>query len=205
MNPTSLYDPIAAGCQCHVCPLRNTSPIIPPEGPVNKAPKVVIIGDAPGPRDIEAGRPFFGAGGVKLSQYLTKLKITRSEAFLTHAVLCRTKVPDLEGARAWQPKTYAAWFKRENVARRKAGAEILVNPFEACAPRLYRELTAADQHAKAEGAPNGIVVMPVENFAMGSVFGVPGSSLPVLKYRGSVIQESDFAQMQLLLRRGKTK
>jgi hypothetical protein len=163
----------------------------------------VIVADAPGPRDIEAGRPFFGAGGVKLAQYLTKLKITRQDALLTSAVLCRTKVPDLEGARAWQPKTYAAWLKKENLARRKNDVPELVSPFLACAPRLYRELNAADAHAKAEGAPNGIVVMPVENFAMGSVFGVPGSSLPVLKYRGSVIQEHDFGQMQLLLRRGK--
>lgn len=129
-----------------------------------------------------------------------------SENFATIGAIvhnCRTRVPDSAGRSSFSPKTFMAWLKRENIARRKAGAPELIDPFTACYPRLQHELKRADAAARAAGMPNGVVVMPFENFAMGSVFGVPGKSLPVMKYRGSVITEADAPVMQKLLMRGK--
>lgn len=65
--------------------------------------------------------------------------------------------------------------------------DLLATPFECCFPRLRGELHRAERAAKAKGQPNGAVIMPMGNFAMGSVMGHPSHPQGILKWRGSVI------------------
>jgi uracil-DNA glycosylase len=51
--------------------------------------KVVLIGEAPGRREDELGRPFVGAAGKILEKVLEEAGISRSQIFITNIVKCR--------------------------------------------------------------------------------------------------------------------
>lgn len=56
-------------------------------------------------------------------------------------------------------------------------------PLECCANRLWNELQWFEQKARESGRPNGVVVVPMGNFALQAVAGRQG----VMKARGSVM------------------
>lgn len=64
------------------CPLSKTSKnAVPGEGPVNA--KLMIIGQAPGAKEDETGRPFVGRAGKFLDQLLETARIDRKKIFIT--------------------------------------------------------------------------------------------------------------------------
>lgn len=184
------YDPREHSARCDECPLRGTI-VVPPEGDENAG--YVIVSDAPGMADVTHERPFMGASGAKLTEVLSRAGLTRASAWLTSALLCRPEVPGESGARRYDLKLYLAWLRKENVRRKKEARankttpDLLVSPFECCYPRLRGELHRAERAAKAKGQVNGAVVVPVGNFALGSVMGNPGQAQGIMKWRGSVI------------------
>ena len=73
---------------CRACPLykfrRNP---VPGEGSLNAT--VMLIGEAPGRREDETGRPFVGAAGKYLDELLSKAGLKREDVFITNVVKCR--------------------------------------------------------------------------------------------------------------------
>ena len=70
-------------CKLHTSRRR----VVPGEGPLNA--KIMIIGEAPGEKEDEEGRPFVGAAGQLLTKLLNTVGIRREEVYITNVVKCR--------------------------------------------------------------------------------------------------------------------
>jgi len=60
---------------------------VPGEGSLES--KVFFLGEAPGRREDEEGRPFVGAAGKLLDTLLRSIGLSRSQVFITNVVKCR--------------------------------------------------------------------------------------------------------------------
>jgi uracil-DNA glycosylase family 4 len=54
------------------------------EGPVNA--RAAVVGESPGPPDIDSGRPFMGPAGQMLERILASVGLARGECYLTNVV-----------------------------------------------------------------------------------------------------------------------
>jgi uracil-DNA glycosylase family 4 len=176
------------GALCAECPLNDQRPVAA-TGPLDAG--VVFVGEGPGRFEVIKGECFVGPSGSKLGELLYKNRTTRDQVYVTNAVWCRPEIPGVEGARRYEVKAYVAWFRKQNQMRKKQGLMVQKSPFECCAPRLKWELDWLDHNAKAKGAPNGAVIVPLGNFALAATttwLGVAGKVGGVMKYRGSVLE-----------------
>jgi DNA polymerase len=57
------------------------------EGPLNA--KIMLVGEAPGREENEAGRPFVGAAGRALERHLYRIGLKREDVYITNVVKCR--------------------------------------------------------------------------------------------------------------------
>jgi DNA polymerase len=72
---------------CTKCALKGSREnIVPGEGPVNA--KIMIIGQAPGAKENETGRPFVGRAGQFLNHLLEIAGIERGKVFITSILKC---------------------------------------------------------------------------------------------------------------------
>jgi len=76
----------AADCQLCALAERRTQ-VVWGDGPATA--RVVFIGEAPGRKEDEGGRPFIGAAGHLLDELLSAAHITRSDVYITNIVKCR--------------------------------------------------------------------------------------------------------------------
>jgi len=76
----------AADCQRCALAERRTQ-VVWGDGPATA--KVVFIGEAPGRKEDEGGRPFIGAAGHLLDELLQSAHITRADVYITNIVKCR--------------------------------------------------------------------------------------------------------------------
>lgn len=60
---------------------------VPGEGSLK--PVLMFVGEAPGSREDEEGRPFVGAAGKLLTELISSIGLTRSEVYITNIVKCR--------------------------------------------------------------------------------------------------------------------
>jgi DNA polymerase len=54
------------------------------DGPLK--PSVAVVGESPGPPDIDSGRPFMGPSGQMLERILTSINLRRASCYLTNTV-----------------------------------------------------------------------------------------------------------------------
>lgn len=90
---------------CPLCKLARTRKnAVPGEGQISA--KIMFIGEAPGRREDEKGKPFVGAAGRILDDLLKKAGIERSQVFITNIVKCRppnNRVPEEDELIACRP------------------------------------------------------------------------------------------------------
>jgi DNA polymerase len=73
---------------CTACGLSATrTHVVPGEG--SPTAQVVFVGEAPGAREDQAGRPFVGASGRLLDDLLASIGLRREEVFILNTVKCR--------------------------------------------------------------------------------------------------------------------
>lgn len=74
--------------ECNKCPLHlyRRNPV-PGEGSCTA--EIMFVGEAPGSKEDETGRPFVGAAGKLLTQLLESIGIKRSDVYITNIVKCR--------------------------------------------------------------------------------------------------------------------
>ena len=73
---------------CSKCVLRGTcTQVVPGEG--NPKAKIMFIGEGPGKKEDELGRPFVGAAGKFLDEMLGTINLKREEVFIANVVKCR--------------------------------------------------------------------------------------------------------------------
>jgi DNA polymerase len=74
---------VCTKCELH----RSRKKAVPGEGPTRA--EIMLIGEGPGARENEQGRPFVGASGKFLDQLLEQAGVTRAEVWITNVVKCR--------------------------------------------------------------------------------------------------------------------
>lgn len=73
---------------CSACRLSGSrARTVPGEGPVPC--RIMLIGEGPGKKEDESGRPFVGRAGTILSTLLSDIGLSREEVFITSVVKCR--------------------------------------------------------------------------------------------------------------------
>ena len=70
---------------CDLCTGRTNA--VPGEGPLDA--RLVVVGEGPGAREDEQGRPFVGRAGELLTDILAAIEIPRAEVFICNVVKCR--------------------------------------------------------------------------------------------------------------------
>ena len=74
--------------RCRKCPLyRTRKNAVPGEGPAPA--RFFLLGEAPGKKEDETGRPFVGVSGRFLDRMLEEHGLSRDEFFITGTVKCR--------------------------------------------------------------------------------------------------------------------
>lgn len=74
--------------RCRKCPLKDhRTKVVPGEGPVDA--EVMLVGEAPGKNEDEAGLPFLGQAGDYLDGLLAEIGLARDQVFITSAIKCR--------------------------------------------------------------------------------------------------------------------
>jgi uracil-DNA glycosylase len=74
---------VCTKCELH----RSRKKAVPGEGPTHA--EIMFIGEGPGARENEQGRPFVGASGKFLDQLLEQAGVTRADVWITNVVKCR--------------------------------------------------------------------------------------------------------------------
>jgi uracil-DNA glycosylase len=74
---------VCTKCELH----RSRNKSVPGEGPTHA--EIMLIGEGPGARENEQGRPFVGASGKFLDQLLEQAGVTRADVWITNVVKCR--------------------------------------------------------------------------------------------------------------------
>jgi len=107
---------IADGADCKRCPLsRHGQPHRPvPTELLSKRPLVALVGEAPGKRETQVGRPFIGISGKILDQAMQRGGVQRTDFAILNAIACGPIPSQADG------------MKQEAML--------------ACRPRLLREL-----------------------------------------------------------------
>ena len=73
---------------CSQCVLRKTcKQVVPGEGPADA--EIMFIGEGPGKKEDELGRPFVGAAGKFLEEMLATIKLKRDQVCIANVVKCR--------------------------------------------------------------------------------------------------------------------
>lgn len=80
-----IAEQITACEKCALC--RSRTNAVPGEGPEDAA--IMFIGEGPGAREDEQGRPFVGPAGQLLNQLLLQAGLRRPDVFITNIVKCR--------------------------------------------------------------------------------------------------------------------
>jgi DNA polymerase len=74
--------------RCRKCPLKDhRTRVVPGEGPASA--EVMLVGEAPGKNEDEAGLPFVGQAGDYLDGLLAEIGLARDDVFVTSAIKCR--------------------------------------------------------------------------------------------------------------------
>lgn len=81
----ALAEQIGSCQRCRLSLFRNRT--VPGEGPVPC--RVMLVGEGPGKKEDETGRPFVGRAGAILSLLLEAIGLSREEVFITSVVKCR--------------------------------------------------------------------------------------------------------------------
>ena len=87
-NDKELMDLHESIRSCTLCPLHETrTNTVPGEGSPNA--KLFFVGEAPGAKEDETGRPFVGRSGKLLTTMIEEIGLSREEVFITSISLRR--------------------------------------------------------------------------------------------------------------------
>ncbi|MBP6942950.1 MAG: uracil-DNA glycosylase [Candidatus Buchananbacteria bacterium] len=67
--------------------LKTATNVVPGDG--SATAELMFIGEAPGKKEDESGKPFVGAAGKFLNEMLAAINLERSDVFITNIVKCR--------------------------------------------------------------------------------------------------------------------
>ncbi len=106
----SLEKVCSAVSQCKLCDLhyfRRKSVC----GVGNPAARIMIIGEAPGTKEDEVGKPFVGRSGQLINRVMNEFGMSRDEVYITNSVRCKPKAGTSPKTR--EIKTCSSYLKAE--------------------------------------------------------------------------------------------
>lgn len=113
---------------CHKCSLYRTANLaVPGEG--NPEAEIVFVGEAPGRREDETGRPFVGRAGKLLTELLGGIGLRRTDVFITSVVKHRPpknrapKSAEIKACRHWLDQQLTIIFPKIVVPLGRFGME----------------------------------------------------------------------------------
>ncbi len=92
-------------------PYRRRHGYLPVPGVGSAEADIMLIGEAPGRQEAEAGRPFVGKAGEVLDQLLESLDLDREDVYITNVV--KDRPPGNRDPRAEEIDVYAPFLLRE--------------------------------------------------------------------------------------------
>lgn len=129
--PGSLAVLRTAAAECTACPLfRNATQTVFGEGAARA--RVVLIGEQPGAREDETGRPFVGPAGLLLDELLEQAGLARETLYVTNAVKHFK----------WEPRGKVRLHKRANATEQAACRPWLAAELLRIKPRIVVALGA---------------------------------------------------------------
>lgn len=168
-------------CVCPKCELSRTrTHAVPGEG--NPEARVLLIGEGPGHREDQQGRPFVGNSGKYLTELLALAGLQREDVFITNVVKCRPP-----GNRDPLPDEIAAcagYLDRQIAA---IDPDVIVTLGRFAMDRYFPN----DRITKVHGVPksvNGRIVVPMFH---------PAAALRQTQWRALI--EEDFAKLPKIL------
>lgn len=99
----SLHQHIRLDTDCPLFQIRGEA--VPGEGPAHA--RVFFLGEAPGKKELETGRPLVGNAGRAFNELLDSIGLKREDVYLTGAIKCRPpdnrtpKAPELNHCRGF--------------------------------------------------------------------------------------------------------
>ncbi len=103
----ALHEKYHIACECK---LKETA-IQPVFGDGNPDSKIVFIGEAPGKKEDETGKPFVGAAGKFLAEMLATIGMKREDIYITNIVKYRP--PDNRDPEDHEKRECAEWLHAE--------------------------------------------------------------------------------------------
>jgi DNA polymerase len=97
------------GTGCGFEPCETCTQMVPGEGPASAA--VVIVGEAPGAREDQQGRPFVGSAGKLLDRLLAEAGMERDDVYITNVVKARP--PGNRDPRRDEVAHHWPWLERQ--------------------------------------------------------------------------------------------
>lgn len=130
------YDPRSDGALCNRCSLyRKDDNWFPVPSELRSNALITIVAEAPGVNEVNLARPLVGVSGNEVFAAFRAAGWSREHTSLTNCCLCRPKANDM--------KAHQALVRKRNKNRLKNGKPLLIEPVEACWPRLLKELHQA--------------------------------------------------------------
>ena len=120
-----------AAASCRACPLwKNATQTVFGEGPPDA--EIMLVGEQPGDREDNQGRPFVGPAGLLLDRALAEAGVDRGRVYVTNAVKHFK----------FEPRGKRRLHKRPNASEIKICRRWLLDEIEAIGPRLIVALGA---------------------------------------------------------------
>ena len=128
---------------CQKCPLSQTR-LNPVFGEGNFTAKVMLIGEAPGQKEDEQGRPFVGAAGKFLDEMLSIIQLDRKNVFIANVIKCRPP-----GNRDPLPEEVAACWPYLLAQIKSIQPQLIVTLGRHSMARFFPEYKISQIHGKA--------------------------------------------------------
>ncbi len=81
----AMADDVKRCTRCRLCETRNETVF----GEGSQAPKLVVVGEAPGADEDRTGRPFVGRAGQLLTKMLAAIGLAREDVYICNVLKCR--------------------------------------------------------------------------------------------------------------------
>jgi uracil-DNA glycosylase family 4 len=169
-------------------PFRNTATqIVFGEGSLN--PKIYLLGEAPGRKEDETGRPFVGRSGQLLRMLIQSLGLSESEVYITSVVRFRppeNKTPN--------PKQVAVYEKYVNEELSIIQPKVIMTVGAVSLKKFSREpiLKLHGKPMHTSWLEHDFILIPMIH---------PAAALRIPKYREILV--SDFRRLKKLARKQK--
>ncbi|MDA1209106.1 MAG: uracil-DNA glycosylase [bacterium] len=132
---------------------KNANPVL---GEGNPEAEIIFIGEAPGAKEDELGRPFVGTAGKFLDELLTSIDLKRSDVYISNVVKYRP--PDNRDPTDEEKAQCMPWLMME-IALIKP--KVIVPLGRHALGHFFPKMSISDAHGNAQKLTDEITILPI--------------------------------------------